>query len=301
MVKPYEKPPLSLQDQISLLESRNMTIAAPGYAAEFLRRVNYYRFVGYGLPFELWGKAGERLDRYRDGTKFEDIVALHEFDSQLRQLLWKYIEHIEIAFRTIMCLELSTRTNNAFWYNDRDMFEPARDFKREDPHQSFLDICMNEFNRPRSEHFIMSYKAKYSNKELPPCWMLIEIVPFGSWSKAYSRLRDTSLRSAIAGNFGTHPKYLLSWIRSTVVLRNLCAHHLRVWNRTFTIAPEISKKMKPRISRELRIAAIVFTLSELLAPLGKARDFAVEFNQLLDSSPFIDTCEMGFAVDRLLL
>jgi len=283
----YTKPPLDLVDQVALLQSRGLVVRDAVMAAEILRRVSYYRFVGFGLPFEEWGVDGERLDSYIPGTAFEDIVAVYDFDIALRLLLWKYIEPVEVAFRTAVCYEMSTTTGDPFWFLDDAYFLGTNE------HHDFLELCQKEFDRDKPEVFIKCFKSNYARMQLPPCWMLIEIVPFGAWSKAFSKLKHQNYRKQIANHFKTHPKLLQSWIHTVLVVRNICAHHLRIWNRIFPIPPEITLKMRPYIDNHQRIAAPIFALRELLEPIGRTGDFDTEFHALLDSSPFIDQAELG--------
>ena len=50
---PFSKPWLSCADQVQLLQQRGLTVADPQAAEQFLSHLNYYRFSGYCLAFEL--------------------------------------------------------------------------------------------------------------------------------------------------------------------------------------------------------------------------------------------------------
>jgi len=113
----------------------------------------------------------------------QQVVYLHEFDSKFRTLLFSCIEHIEIAFRTAICLELSLRYKNGHWYLDKALYDPNR-FK----YDEFIADCRKEFNRSR-EVFSTAYKENYSKPELPPCWMLRN-PSIGKWSKLSAAARS---------------------------------------------------------------------------------------------------------------
>lgn len=286
-VKAYGKPPLPLAEQVAKLQSRGMVIDDVAFAERYLGAVNYYRFVGYGLPFEEWGSARERLDRYRNGTRFEDVVALCSFDSELRSLLWHYLESVEVSFRTALCYVMSNDGNDPFWCEKQSLFDRQAD------HAEFLGICRAEFDRDKSEFFIHNYKNKYGNRRLPPCWILIEIVPFGAWSKTYQNLRHGKLKKRIAGHMGTNARYLESWIHAVVVTRNLCAHHLRIWNKVMPKQPSLSPKMRDDVADHRLIGAVIITMRELLKPQGKGQKFMDQVNALLGRYPMIDRNEIG--------
>lgn len=102
----FAKPPTTFQEQIALLKSRGMVINDVLKAEIFLMQVNYYRFCGYALHYEIF-QNGKRSHQYKTGTHFEDVCLLCEFDSKLRNLLFSAIEPIEVAFRTTVCHEIA--------------------------------------------------------------------------------------------------------------------------------------------------------------------------------------------------
>lgn len=173
----FAKPPLTPAQQMALLVSRGMQVSNSNVAETFLTRVNYYRFCGYALHFELFNN-GIRTHQYKSRVQFEDVCSLYEFDSELRTLLFSAIEHIEVAFRTAVCLEMALSYNDSHWYLQSGLFNQQFN------HQQLLDDTRNEFDRSR-EIFIRNYKQKYSSPLLPPAWMLTEILSLGKWSKVY--------------------------------------------------------------------------------------------------------------------
>jgi abortive infection bacteriophage resistance protein len=78
MTRPFTKPALSAEQQVELLRSRGLVIDDALAACERLGKIGYYRFSGYALPFEIEGNP--RTHRFRPGYRFEDIIAIYEFD-----------------------------------------------------------------------------------------------------------------------------------------------------------------------------------------------------------------------------
>ncbi len=145
------------------------------------------------------------------------------------------MEHIEIAFRTQLCLQLALDTDDSHWPLDPFLFQ-----EQKFDHKKFLKECRKESERS-SEVFITSYWEKYTEPELPASWMLIEIVPFGTWSRLYSSLQNREIQKGVSKYFGLPPFILQSWIHALTVFRNLCAHHARIWNRSLTIRPKLTR------------------------------------------------------------
>ncbi len=282
------KPPLQLSEQVALLESRGMVIPDQEFAESTLLRINYYRLSGYGLHYEVF-EGGERTHKFRPGTTFDQVVALYEFDSRLRALLFRYIEPVEVAFRTALCYEVAIRTGNPHWYLDRSSYTSWFDY------DAMCESCQREFVRSE-EVFIQSYKAKYVIPALPPMWMMIEIVPLGVWSKVYSALTDREAGEAVASLFRVKPYFLRSWIHTLTVLRNLCAHHCRLVHRTLPIRPDLPSDMRRYVSDNGVLAAQILVLTRLLEPLGNNADLEGDLSSLLAAYPDVCRQDLGFAL-----
>ena len=81
------------------------------------------------------------------------------------------------------------------------------------------------------------------------------------------------------------------------VLRNLCAHHARIWNASLTIEPQLTNRMKkayPVNSKQrTRISLMLDILCELLKPLGEYENFITSLNKLLTEHPSVPYEAMG--------
>jgi abortive infection bacteriophage resistance protein len=70
-------------------------------------------------------------------------------------------------------------------------------------------------------------RQKYAK---PPLWMIIEALSLGTCSKMFDNIQSKEIWNAISSYLGQHTTVLESWIRSLAYIRNLCAHHSRLWN-----------------------------------------------------------------------
>ncbi len=148
------------------------------------------------------------------------------------------VERIEVAFRTQLINVMSQKLG-PHWFMDSQHFV---DYNHSDLIHK-LDEIVREYaeakrrGRPKGELFIDHYAAKYADPKYPPCWMLAEVLSLQTWSVIYSRLKYRDSQKAIAGAFGVSNEVLASWLHCMTYLRNLCAHHGRLWRRIFTIKP----------------------------------------------------------------
>jgi abortive infection bacteriophage resistance protein len=280
----YTKPPRTIHEQLDLLSDRRMIIDNPPEAEKFLLHVNYYRFCGYALHYEIFENR-TRTHRYRKGTTFSQVMHLYEFDDKLRSILFDYIGHFEIAFRSLFCYEASILLEDSHWHMKKKHFDNRFDF------HGFISGCHSEIKRS-SEVFIKSYYGKYEKPILPAVWMLTEILSLGRWSKMYASLVHKGIKKKISDRFGVPHVYIESWIKGITELRNHCAHHNRIWNRQFTSALLLFKGKKDRIDNR-SLAGYIFVLNELLKPLGKQKNFSREIQNLFHDYQDIPKEPMG--------
>ncbi|WP_043694407.1 Abi family protein [Luteibacter sp. 9133] len=222
----YTKGPLSYAAQLQQLQQRGLHVADPARAIYYLERVGYYRLMGYLFPFRLPGS-----DNYKPGASFEQAVELYEFDQVLRSLVMEAICHIEVAVRTAVTYQMA-HSYGAFGYSNpiNVAYDPGW-------HASWIRTVQDDVGRSR-ETFIAHYKANYTQPAHPqvPIWMASEVMSFGSLSKLVQAMHPAD-KKAIAGIFGIAAPVFASWVHTIAALRNIAAHHGRMWNRVLGVVP----------------------------------------------------------------
>ncbi|UGT48860.1 Abi family protein [Nocardia asteroides] len=214
--------------------------------------IGYYRLSGYWYIFREhaadYGPIREhdalRGDFFVDGTTFDQVVDLYEFDRRLRLIVLDGIERVEVALR--MRLGYVLGETGAFAHLDPAALEPSfTGFDEHRPiesrshwlgseHVKWLSRVRAEEDRSR-EDFVAHFKARYG---LPlPIWVVTELLTFGS---LVTLVRGTKRlqKNSIAELFGVFDAdcdgdgaALVSWIANLAYVRNICAHHGRLWNR----------------------------------------------------------------------
>ena len=113
-----EKSATTVEEQLSTLISRGLHIENINKAKEILHDIGYYRLGFYLFPFEkTYPELNNRSHEYKDGSSFEDAVRLYYFDFDLRLTLMRYLNRIEIAFRTELIYYLSNKyKDNVIWF-----------------------------------------------------------------------------------------------------------------------------------------------------------------------------------------
>lgn len=287
----FDKPSLSLEQQIAQLERRGMQIADRAAATHYLRHISYYRLRAYWLPFEV--PAGAEDHSFREGTTFEAVLSLYIFDRELRLLVMDAVERIEVSVRASWAHHL------AMTYGAHGYLEPAH-YRRNDFYAKNFKSLIDETDRSK-DTFVAHYKTKYTTPEHLPIWMAAEIMSFGLLSKWIGNLKGRPDRGAIAKPYGIDEKVLLSLTQHLSYVRNICAHHGRLWNKQFTVTMMIpsfpvalSRAMNPDPVMSRRVYNTLATLAYLLELIAPGSEWRGRVIDHMDSCAHADPYEMGF-------
>lgn len=222
--------PRSIDEHICLLRQRGMIFPDVNYAKECFGRISYFRLKYYWNEF-----LDEESDEdFVEGASFTEVMGRYNFDHNLRLTLFDAIEIIEVALRAKIISHMSHAAGNGLWYLDSTLFE------NKEYHKDFVFDLKYEFGRS-TEPFAKEYIANHPDwdedsfdGDNPDAWMIIEVATFGALSKMYKNLKSQlPQRSAIANDFGIYSSREFSgWLEAISLMRNIIAHHSRLWNRT---------------------------------------------------------------------
>lgn len=284
----YTKKPLTIDEQLLLLKERGLNCNPDKYAIKILQRVSYYRLANYWKVLE----ADKTCHKFKEGASFKTAVAIYKFDSELRHLIFSYIQPIEIALRTLLIHKISLKYG-AFWFADKKLFCDEQIF------DTCLKSVRSELKRSKEE-FITSHYKHYTTPKYPPVWKTLEVVSFGTLSKLYANLKDKELKKDIAKELGLPQHiFLESWITSIAVLRNCCAHHARTWNRVYSIKPQMANYLEynwidKANMQENKLYPILCCIAYLNCRIDTMEPMSHVMKKLLSKYPTIDVSAMGF-------
>lgn len=229
----FNKSAFTIQQQIAQLKERGLIIADNDDADHYLSHISYYRLAGYWWPLQ----ADKEKHIFKANSRFADVIALYNFDRELRLLLFDVIEKIEISLRTKLIYHLSHEFN-PWWFQDTCLFNNTSELIKT------LSSFDEEIERSK-DSFVKEHKKKYKDDlRFPPAWKTLELTSFGSLSKLYGNLKNTiKSKDTIASEYGTvNHTFLPSWLQSIAQIRNYCAHHSRLWNKNLPGRPKLLPK-----------------------------------------------------------
>lgn len=305
----YNKPPLTYKDQVDLLISRGLIVTDRERAERHLANISYYRLSAYMLPYKK-RENDEILDQFIDGTSWDAIHSLYVFDRKLRLLIFDAIERLEIAIRTQIIYQLSHKYGS-HWQDNPDVFNPITKTLRDgttvsfNVHGEIQKHIKEQLLNNKAEVFIQHYRKKYDNPINPPSWMSVEIMYFNHLSRICKELKRRADINGIASYFNLPPQTFCSWLHSINYIRNICAHHARLWNRDMNIVPEklsYSKKLQwisnPTTVKSSKLYYFLCMLNYLLQTSNPTSLFKFRLIDLIEEyKDVISLNAMGFPDD----
>lgn len=284
----YIKPWVSLEEQADLLIGRGL-LGDRKVIIERLKSVGYYRLTGYLHVFKLKG------DKYRPGTNIDRVWDLYVFDRQLRLVVLDAVERVEVFMRSRLAYFLAEETG-PFGYLERSGLPR---FSHGD-YLSFQKRCMDCFMRSR-EPFADHFREVYGDAcGMPPYWIMVNVMEMGLLLRLYKGA-SVQVRRSVASELGIAAAVLESWLVSLSTVRNICAHHGRLWNRPFGTKPKIpnlksdARWHDPFEVRGDRIFGVLTILNYLLDIIAPQSAWSERLDSLLATRGEGDLLSMGFS------
>jgi len=203
----------NFNEQIKRLSDRGMELDYENdKIKEILLDIGYYRLGFYWNPFEKDDK-----HNFQEGTKFSDAVTLYYLDVDLRNLLLKYINRIEINFRTKLVYYVSNKYKNSpTWFIDPKVMN-SHFVSEIDKHynQSFI----------KNNKTILQHHRNNINDRYAPAWKTLEFFTFGTSLKIFKCLNENEIKEKISNEYGIlNLNKFINLMETIVFVRNTCAH-----------------------------------------------------------------------------
>lgn len=286
----YTKEHKTFDQQLEKLLEKNLIIKNKKYALSKLEHINYYRLSGYFLPYQ-YKKDSLNANQFLPNTTFEDIIKLYYFDTELRKIIFEAIEVIEIYLRTQIAYYHSQKYG-AFGYLDIANLRTNYQKEFDELHQDII----KEKERSK-EVFIKHFQEKYNSYDLP-IWSVVEIISFGSLSKLFMLLKENEQNNIISKMGNINKVVFFKWFKALSSVRNACAHHSRLWNKTLGISFEVPRNnhiFTPLTNSTKKIFFALSIIKYILSCIGEDEiDFKYKIIQLFNKYPNIDKQAMGF-------
>lgn len=281
----------TIAEQIELLKSRGLEIPDEVAAGDFLLRNNYYRVSGYSLTLR-------NHDVFYPSTTFQNIVDIYSFDHELRHLLLQYIECIEVSIKSVYAYEFAKVYGPAGYLDAShftDAVQHANTLQRIDdqkdkrhPHEAYL------------KHFIDDLGQDI------PLWACVDLMTISDISFLY-KISEEPIKKAVAAYYGltmtSGHQILGGFMHSMTIIRNLCAHGSRLFNRLFEQKPSLNRREQALLIRDAdgsidnaHLYGFILVMRRLLTK-DEFADFKSRLCALAKKYPFVSMRYYGFRDD----
>lgn len=268
----------TVEQQLAKLQDRGMLIDIPNEKAiDILSDIGYFRLGFYCFPFEIsYPEKKLRKHKYKEGTKFSDVVALYYFDVDLRNILLKYLNRIEINFRTNIIYRVSNQYIDCnIWFVSPFVME-----------KNFIEKFDKELYTEnfKKNPIIKHHHSKYINDKYAPAWKTLEFFTFGAMIRLYNSLKDNILKQEISLQYNVRKvKTFEFYLRALVELRNLCAHGNVLFNHKlmFRLPDGVALQVKNNKNND-RLYSVIKVMYYILKNISENRekDMRDEINML---------------------
>lgn len=253
-----------------------------------LEAVGYYRLCSYWHPFK------QADSSFIPGTSFQTVWNRYVFDRQLRLAVMDAVERVEVSVRTALVTELAMR-HGTFAHLDRRHF-PTADPQR---HARFVEDLRVEAQHSK-EQFVEHFKATYDEFPDLPIWAAAETMTFGSMFTLFV-MCEKRVQKNVARRYSVGGPVLFSWLKTLNYIRNICAHHARLWNRELAIKPLIPYASNspdwhnPQTVSNNRAFVVLTVLNYMLGQVAPQSAWRTRLYALFDRFPEIPLASMGIA------
>ena len=206
----------TIQEQISILESKGLIIDDYLFTEDILIRENYFFISGYRHLFLKSPK-----DRnFIKGTTFRELYALFNFDRQVRNIVFKNLLIIENNLKSIISYQLSKK----YGFREKDYLRPENFTKVPDKQRQLNDTLKKMKRQIRvngAQHSATSHYLK--NYGYMPLWVVVKVLSFGIVGELYTVMKRED-QEEIANIYDLSINNLLTYLPILSNYRNLCAH-----------------------------------------------------------------------------
>lgn len=249
--------------QIETLKERGLVLDySEAEVKDFLLDIGYYRLGFYWHHFEV-----DKKHNFIEGTKLSDVIALYYLDVDLRHILLRYLNRIEINFRTKVVYYVSNKFKDSpAWFADNNIvnnsFIQSTPFKRSMLSRVYTkDFIKN--NKTLKKHHIKNPEDTYA-----PAWKSLEFFTFGVLLNLFKNIIDEDIKKRVTESLGVLSPNKFENLMSTVVLiRNICSHGDVLYDfktpRGLSVVPGIDFEGSDRSSLNACIKVIAYLLEHI--------------------------------------
>ena len=267
----------TIDEQIDIFRRKGLIINEEDYAKDILYRENYFFINGY--RYILLKSLKDKV--FIDGTKFEELYAIFQFDRAFRNIIFKNLLIVENNLKSILSYELSRKygVTEKEYLNPKNFTSDSIKIRQVNDVLSKIrrQIRINGKQHSATLHYI-------SNYGYIPLWVLVKVLSFGMINELYDILKSND-QIELAEIYNLDSETFGLYIALLSNYRNLCAHEDILYDhKTQRVISDT------KYHRELNIEMLndeyiygkndIFAVIVMLKQMLKDRDFREMVNEI---------------------
>jgi abortive infection bacteriophage resistance protein len=174
---------------------------------------------------------------YKEGTSFDNVIRLYDFDRKLRTEILAALEEIEIAVRTAVSNYHAVKYG-ALGYLNADSFD------RRHNHRVFMNKIERMVDKNSDLIFVRHHNKKYGGAL--PLWVMMELFSFGTLTFFYQDMNMVDKKDIANYYFKLDYRFAENWFENLSALRNHCAHYNRLYGNSLPDGLRPAEITEPR-------------------------------------------------------
>lgn len=227
------KPFKTLDEQMDILESRGLIIDNRQKTQNYLLEYSYYNVINmYSKFFQ------QRENTYIIGATFNEIRAVHIYDSEIKSTFFKHLIECEKHFKSIIAYRFSEQYANIPYAYLQTTSYSQKDLIKLSTTISLLSKTITTHIKDRNKNSIKHYSSNHNDV---PLWVLINYLTFGQVVHMYTHFTD-KLKNTIAKDIALYlekntgektileSKDIENILFNLLEIRNCVAHNNKLFN-----------------------------------------------------------------------
>lgn len=206
----------NLDEQISILKSKDLIIEDENDAKEILLRENYFFISGYR---HLLMK-NFKDKKFVKGATFNELYSIFNFDRHIRNICFKNILIIENNIKSIISYQLSRK----YGFHEKNYLNPTNyttdPLKSRQVHDVLNKMRKQLAFNGKKHSATMHYLTNYG---FIPMWILVKVLSFGLMSEFFCILKNED-KEEISSIYNMKYDDVEIFLYLLANFRNLCAH-----------------------------------------------------------------------------
>ena len=223
--------PVRPEERLAALLRRGLGCANRNKALQALRHLDGQLFVEY---CNLLAKPEVSGRKFLSGASFEDALQLYRFDAALRVLLFDAIQTIEMSLRAQWAY-VPAEAHGPWFYMAPALFRG--DFRERGAKRwGHADALAKLHHNYRRRQEVLGWAPAREPPD-PTAWEMAGVMSLGQLSQWFRYLSRREEREGVANAYGMDEAVLCDVLPSLVAVRNICAHHDRLYGGDFRFRP----------------------------------------------------------------